>query len=420
MSLILHTADVHLDSPLAGLLPYEGAPEHDVRLATRRALTNVVDLALEEGANMVIVAGDLYDGDLRDTNTALFLCSELGRLRRAGVEVVIAYGNHDAESVVTRRLPLPEGVTTLPTRRPDTVRFSRLGIAVHGQGYGRREVVDDLSATYPDPVEGMLNVGVLHTAVTGRDGYAPYAPCSVEALAARGYDYWALGHVHEFEILWRDPWVVFPGCPQGRGLRECGPKGVVLIETDGERVVSVEPFAVDVVRWARVEVDLDDAADHDEVLGRVREALSDALSAAGGRPLACRVTLVGACAAHRSLGARPKQLTDEVRAVSLDVGAGQLWIEGVRCATEAAKATGDLAARRDPIARLIVDARAEVGDVEALDERAPSLAALARLLPPGTLDAEHAGPDDPQWLAERVQGAERIILGRLGAGTEAA
>ena len=420
MSRIVHTADVHLDSPLAGLPDYEGAPKDEVRLATRRALSNVVELALEEEADMVVVAGDLYDGDLRDANTALFLCAELGRLRRAGIEVVIAYGNHDAESVVTRRLPLPNGVTVLPTRRAGTVSFAQLGIAVHGQGYGRRDIAKDLSAAYPVPVDGLLNIGVLHTAATGRDGHAPYAPCSVETLAARGYDYWALGHVHEFEILSRDPWIVFSGCPQGRGMRECGAKGVVLIETDGDRIVSVDSRAVDVVRWARVDVDVAGAAERDEALGRVRNALAATLATAEGRPLACQVTLAGACAADRSLGARPQQLTDEVRALALDVGAGQLWIEGVRCATKPDSAAGDLAARRDPIARLVVDARAEAGDPEALRDRVPSLADLVRMLPPGTLDAEHAGPDDAAWLAERAAGAERLMLGRLGVGSEVA
>lgn len=418
MTLIVHTADIHLDSALSGLPSYEGAPEDDVRLATRRALSNIVDLAITESAGMVIVAGDLYDGDLRDTNTALFLCSELGRLRREGIDVVIAYGNHDADSVVTRRLPLPDGVRTLPTRRPGTETFPGLGIAVHGQGYARRDVFDDLSMEYPDPVDGLLNIGVLHTAASGRDGHAPYAPCSVEALAARGYAYWALGHVHEFEIVKRDPWILYPGCPQGRGLRECGAKGVVLIETDGDRIISVEQRAVDVVRWEHVRVDVTGAADRDDALGGVRDALVAALASADGRPLMCRATLAGKCGAHRSLGAQPEQLIDDVRAVALDVGAGQLWIEGVRCATEPEAVTGDLTTRRDPIARLILDSRAETADAEALRERVPALAELVRMLPPGTLDTEHAGPTDAAWLEERVAGAERLILGRLGAALE--
>jgi hypothetical protein len=416
MPLVLHTADVHLDSPLAGLPDYEGVPRDEGRLATRRALTNIVDLALDEGVALVIIAGDLYDGELRDANTGLFLCAELSRLRRAGVEVVIGYGNHDAASVVTRRLPLPDGVKVFSTRRPETIPFLELGIGVHGQGYSRRDVTEDLSARYPAPIDGVANIGVLHTAVTGRHGHSSYAPCSVEGLTARGYPYWALGHVHEFEVLRREPWIVFPGCPQGRGLRECGAKGVVMVDVDGDEIVSVERRAVDVVRWALVEAVCTGAADRDDALVSVRDGLRASLQQADGRPLACRVVLRGACAADRALGARPQQLIDEVRALGVDVGAGELWIEGVRCATTPDLATGDLASRRDPIARLILDARTQTADAAGL----PTLDALTRLLPPGTLTDDRPGPEDPAWLAERVAGAERLILGRLGAGAEAA
>lgn len=418
MPLVLHAADVHLDSPLAGLPDYEGVPRDEMRLATRRALCNIADLALGESVALVIIAGDLYDGELRDANTGLFLCSQLSRLRRAGIEVVICYGNHDAESVVTRRLPLPDGVKVLSTRRPETVEFPELGIALHGQGYGRRDVTKDLSAAYPMPVDGVANIGVLHTAVTGRDGHSSYAPCSAEGLAARGYQYWALGHVHEFEILCRDPWIVFPGCPQGRGLRECGAKGVVVVDVDGEQIVSVERHAVDVVRWALVDADCTGAADRDEALERVRDALKAAVQRADGRPLACRVILSGGCAADRALGARPQRLVDEVRAVGVDVGAGQLWIAGVRCATTSDGATGDLVARRDPIARLVLEARAQAADAAGLLEGLPDLDALTRLLPSGTLAQDHAGPEDRAWLADRLAGAERLMLGRLGAGAD--
>jgi DNA repair exonuclease SbcCD nuclease subunit len=417
MPLIIHTADIHLDSPLAGLPEYEGAPHDAVHLATRRALTNIVDLAIDKNADMLIIAGDLYDGELRDINTALFLCSELTRLRRAKVEVVIAHGNHDAQSVITRRLPLPDGVKTMPTKKPGTEIFADLGIAVHGQGYPSREVLTDLSAAYPEPIEGLLNIGVLHTALTGRGGHAPYAPCSQGALAARGYNYWALGHVHTADVIGEDPWIVFPGCPQGRGLRECGPKGVVVIETDGDHVTSVVAHAVDVVRWANVTVDVTGAAEREDTLALVRQALTDVLPCADGRTLACRVTIEGACEAHRSLGAYPARLTDEVRAVALDVGAGEIWVAGVQCTTQPGVVAGDLSARRDPIARLLVDARAAANDTGQLAERIPAITELAALMPPRTLSDGHLGPTDPQWLTDRVGGAERLLMGRLaGSG----
>jgi exonuclease SbcD len=417
MGLIIHTADIHLDSPLAGLPEYEGAPHDAVHLATRRALSNIVNLAIDESADMVIIAGDLYDGAPRDQNTGLFLCSELARLRRAEIEVVIAHGNHDAESVITRRLPLPEGVRTMPTKKPGTEIFADLGIAVHGQGYSNRAVLTDLSAAYPEPIDGLLNIGVLHTALTGRDGHAPYAPCSKTTLAACEYDYWALGHVHTAEVIADDPWIVFPGCPQGRGLRETGPKGVTVVETDGDHVVSVEAHHVDVVRWANLTVDVTGAADRQDALALARQALTGALPSADGRILACRVTLEGACDAHRSLGAYPARLTDEVRALALDVGAGEIWVAGVQCSTRPGVVAGDLNSRRDPVARLLVDARAVAADTEQLSEQMSAITEPAALMPPGTLGGGLT-PEDPRWITDRVAGAERLLIGRL-SGSEA-
>lgn len=419
MTVIVHIADVHLDSPMTGLPIYEGTPEGDIRLPTRRALCNAVEFAIEQEAGLVLVAGDLLDGNLRDTNTGLFLCSQLTRLRRAGIEVVIAYGNHDAESVVTRRMRLPDGVRVLPSSRPGTERFDALGVAVHGQSYADRAVVDDLAAGYPDPVSGMLNIGVLHTAVTGRPGHDTYAPCAVETLVSRGYDYWALGHVHAFEVLHQDPWVVFSGCVQGRGLRETGPKGVVVLRADETGVQAVEHHPVDVVRWAHVQVDASGSVDVDEVLNRIRLQLASLLDDTC-RPVACRVTLRGGCPTHAELAARPIRLRDEIRNLAIDVGAGQLWVEQVECLTEGQRSAIDLAGRRDPLAQMLADVRGQGIDLADLRARTPEINALASSLPSGTLDAAHPGPEDPEWLAARFQGATRLLEGRLTEAGRAA
>ena len=116
----------------------------------------------------------------------------------------------------------------LSADRPETVSFPELALSVHGQSFRTRDVLDNLVPAYPPPVAGHLNVGLLHTALTGRPGHASYAPCTVEQLAAHGYDYWALGHVHERCEVSRDPWIVFPGNIQGRHSRETGAKGATL------------------------------------------------------------------------------------------------------------------------------------------------------------------------------------------------
>ena len=123
----LHVADIHLDSPLLGLSKYEGVPVEEIRLATRTALTNAVDLAIEEKVEFVVISGDIYDGDWPHFGTGLFFCSEMGRLERAGIEVFLLYGNHDADSVLTKKLPLPDNVHAFRSNKAHTIPHKRTG-----------------------------------------------------------------------------------------------------------------------------------------------------------------------------------------------------------------------------------------------------------------------------------------------------
>ena len=103
----VHAADVHLDSPLRGLTGQEGAAADRIRTATRQAFENLVTQAIQEEAAFVVVAGDLYDGDWRDYHTGLFFVRQMGRLATANIPAFLLYGNHDAESQITRRLAFP-------------------------------------------------------------------------------------------------------------------------------------------------------------------------------------------------------------------------------------------------------------------------------------------------------------------------
>ena len=225
----LHAADIHLDSPLLRLDVYEGAPAAEIRGATRRAFENLVQTALAEKVDFVVLAGDIYDGDWKDYNTGLHFAARIARLREAGIPVILAAGNHDAASSISRSLRLPDNARVFPHDRPDTFRLESVNVAVHGQSFGSPAVRADLSRGYPAPVPGCFNVGLLHTGVNGREGHEPYAPCTLAALREKGYDYWALGHVHQREVLSAEPLVVFPGNTQGRHARETGAKGCILV-----------------------------------------------------------------------------------------------------------------------------------------------------------------------------------------------
>lgn len=334
----IHAADIHLDSPLRGLDRYDGAPVERLRDATRRAFDNLVELALREQVDFVLIAGDLYDGDWRDYHTGLYFRDRVARLGRDGIRVFLVSGNHDAQSRITRSLQLPPTVTVFDADAPQTVTIESLQVAVHGQSFAREAVWQDLASGYPPPRPGWFNIGLLHTSADGREGHAPYAPCTVDGLRARGYDYWALGHVHTHEVLCEDPWIVFPGCTQGRSVRECGEKGCVLVTVDGRDVVEVRFVPVDVARWAVVSVDLAAADTAGEALALVVRALEEACRPCGGQPLAARVELVGASAAHGELVAAPERWTSEIRGRAGD--AGDVWVEKVRFATRPLRSDG--------------------------------------------------------------------------------
>lgn len=324
----IHAADVHLDSPLKGLAGQEGGAAELIRSATRKAFDALVTRTIEENAAFLIIAGDLYDGDWRDYQTGLFFVRQMGRLRQAGIPAYLIYGNHDAQSKITRSLSLPDNVNVFPTRSPKTYGIAELDVALHGQGFQERDTRDNLARRYPSAVPGAFNIGILHTGLGGVEGHAPYAPCTLAELRQKGYDYWALGHIHKPEVLSEDPHVVFSGNVQGRHIREAGPRGAMLVTVQDGTVSALEPLHVDVVRWALVEVGVDGSESIGDANDRIRAAIEKAVEEdADGRLLACRIAMSGRTPAHDTLLASREELLAEARASAAGLGDEMAWIE---------------------------------------------------------------------------------------------
>ena len=391
----LHAADLHLDSPLRGLAAYEGAPVNALRGATRRAFDQLIQLAIDEQVAFVLLAGDIYDGDWKDYNTGLYFHKQMVKLREHNVTVYLIAGNHDAESQITRTLRLPDNVRVLATKRPETIRDEDLGVAVHGQGFATRAVTEDLAANYPVPQGGMLNIGLLHTMLTGREGHQPYAPTTLNALVDRRYDYWALGHVHQRVVLNEAPWVVYPGNLQGRHARETGAKGATLVTVDGGRIESVEHRDLDVLRWEVCRVAAAGAARGSDVIDRVSVAVAALAADRDGRSLALRVEINGPCRAHEDLVARPDDWVQQVRAAALDAGAGAVWVEKVRLATSIDLRLEDLLLREDAIGGLVRAIDAMLADPARVKECGLLFTDLQSKLPP-----DLRGGDDPLDLRD--------------------
>ena len=414
MPTFLHAADIHLDSPLVNLTLADEEMAATVRGATRRAFVNLIDLALAREVDFLLIAGDLYDGPWRDFNTGLFFIGQMRRLRQAGIRVFLIAGNHDAASRITRALRLPDNVTLFPAGSARTEILDEAGVAIHGRSYGRQAETGNLAQSYPDPVPGLFNIGLLHTALSGREGHAPYAPCTLAELQARGYEYWALGHIHQHEVLCREPWVVFAGNLQGRHIREAGPRGCYLGTIEGGRLTGAEFVALDVVRWQRLELDCADLEHGDDLRALVQERLEEEYARAEGRPLLIRIVLTGACPLHGRLLAEQVFWENELRGLGLAIG--ELYLETLRIATHLPERTES--AGIEGLRVMTEDAHSLAADLVEELFAAPALVSLGRSLPPA-LPRGNVLPDEEQerraLLAEAADLALAAVRNRGAA-----
>ena len=419
----LHAADLHIDSPLRGLEADPGAPADRIRTATRAAYTNLVALALREEVAFVLIAGDLFDGEWQDWRTGQFFAQETARLTRAGIEVFCIRGNHDAESVISQRLERPGGARMLRADRPESIRLAHLNVCIHGRSFASRTVPHDFVQNYPDPVPGLLNVGLLHTSATpeARGLHPEYAPCTIEQLVGYGYTYWALGHVHVRQEWDRGPCrIVFPGNIQGRDIGETGRKGATLVTVQDGHIVDVAHRDLDVVRWVLLPVDLSHATTEDDAFAAVRVQLDTALDAAGDRLLAVRIVLQGATIVHpalvRDLGATRDKLHAEAASCA---GTGTIWLESVEVRTRTTLDRAAMRARSDAVGLL----------VRELDNATPGQFATevqsycAALLNRARLLRDELGTDHPAVQAaagtissELLESARNLLLARLAEG----
>jgi DNA repair exonuclease len=365
----IHAADIHLDSPLQGLSAYDDAPAAMLRNATRLAFSALVDQAIEAQVDFVVIAGDLYDGQWKDYNTGVFFCREMGRLRRAGIRAYVLFGNHDAESEMTTKLVLPDNVHCFSSRQPQVFTLDDLKVALHGQSFRTKATTDDLTMGYRAPLAGHYNIGVLHTALEGHAAHDRYAPCTLDGLFAKGYGYWALGHVHEYQDWRRNgSTVVFPGNLQGRSIREAGRRGAVLVNVDDAGHASTQRLFIDVLRWEGVEVDACGCDNLQDVVQRIGRALEEVLSIDANVPRAVRVSVKGRSRAHGELFGLENQLRYEVLGRIADIGNDRLWLEKVRVGTQGHEDAAEAEGRFDALAELEEILREAQGDAEFLAE----------------------------------------------------
>jgi DNA repair protein SbcD/Mre11 len=409
----LHAADLHLGSPFTGLALKDETIAKRFAAASRDAFSELVTKAIEEQVAFAVVAGDVYDGEWKDTSIGLFFNREVARLQRSGIPLYLLKGNHDAESVVTKAISLPDTVYQFPTAAVRTFRVDNLKVALHGRGFPDRAVPENFALSYPDPVAGWFNIGVLHTSCDGRPGHANYAPCTVADLQSRGYQYWALGHIHEYEELSHDPWIVFPGNLQSRSVRECGPKGAVIVDVADDGVKAVRRLIVDHARWATVVVDVAGIDQETALIQKIENAIRPAAAAAQGRLLALRVSLQGKTLLHRRLNADSPRYMDEAQAAAHRCHE-DVWLERLRLETEemSTAAPQDAAIASLDLGAMLQEIKL---DPAFRNNASELIASVTGKLPGGIVTGEASLSDDLEKILTK---ATALVLGRALRGQE--
>lgn len=340
----MHAADLHLDSPFKGLSTLPEPIKGVIRESTFVALRNLVQTAIEEQVDFVVLAGDIYDGADRSLRAQLRFQRAMEQLSEQAIPVYIVHGNHDPDDGRKAKLTWPESVHFFSSKEPEWVeavdRQGRKLAHIQGMSYPTSAVKDNLAALYASRRSDLFHIGLLHGNVDGDAGHDNYAPCTLQQLSASGLDYWALGHIHSRRILREAPWVVYPGNIQGRSVRETGPKGCCLVDVSETGHVRVQFRTTDHVRWLAESVSINGMTSEQELRDELEQKLEQCMALADGRSLVVRLYVEGRGPLHRVLqsGSGLQELLAELRDEQLkklerDGGAIWVWPESVQLRT---------------------------------------------------------------------------------------
>ncbi|UXM96235.1 DNA repair exonuclease [Bartonella sp. HY329] len=371
----IHTADIHLDSPLRSLSLRDEELGNLIGNASRTVLSNIINLAIEERVNAVIIAGDLYDGSQTSMKTARFLSMELKRLDDANIACFIIRGNHDAASTITHELTLPQNVTVFKTRAGvETIKTDTLNIALHGISFKEKTAPDSLLPLYKAPLADHINIGLMHTSLDGQSGHDPYAPCSVKDLQNCDFNYWALGHIHKRQVIedkTTKTTIVMPGIPQGRDINENGYKSVTLVTVADDGSISLDEKPISLAQFDPIAVDVSGIENFNTVVPKIEHAMLLAKEKALSQHLVARIELIGATPLNWRL-INDSQLLEEAKLIGEKIG--NMWIDKLLVRTTPAIAQNSTADPTSELALIMADIAKNRSDIRKfIKETATSL-----------------------------------------------
>ncbi|GAB3790221.1 metallophosphoesterase family protein [Virgibacillus kimchii] len=272
----IHAADLHLDSPFGGLAHTPDVIFEDIRESTFKAFGNLVDAAIDRQVDFVLLAGDLFDNEKQSLKAQVRLRNGFEKLKQHHIPVYLSYGNHDYIKGNAHPVTYPDNVFIFPGEDVSHFTFKKNNeklAAIYGFSYENRAVTRNKAVEYEVADRDVpFHIAMLHGSVESNTEHDTYAPFQTRELAEKGFHYWALGHIHQRQILQWDPPVVYSGNIQGRNRKETGEKGcyhVIVTEND----VSMDFIPLQTIQFLSVEIDVSKVKEIHQLEQKLREEM---------------------------------------------------------------------------------------------------------------------------------------------------
>ncbi len=230
----IHAADLHLDVPMRHV-------KHIPSLAdiTFKALDALILAAKKEKVDAILFSGDIWNSEDASLKARFAMQKACEALNKLNIKVFIAYGNHDPLEDDFQKLALPENVFFFKENY-EAISFEKDGkeiAVIHGISHATSKESRNLTEFFPKlgvkDRKKAFQIAMLHTSLAGspenKEDKGIYAPCSLSDLIKKNPHYWALGHVHSYQILNENPHIVYSGSLQGLHINEDKLHGAVCI-----------------------------------------------------------------------------------------------------------------------------------------------------------------------------------------------
>ena len=329
----IHTADLHLDSPFIGIYEINEELRESLVNATFEAYDTIIDLCIEKEVDFLLIAGDVYDSANKSLYAQLKFIKGLDRLSNAGIQTIIAHGNHDPLNGWSATLNWPEDVHIMSGDTIDSIQLEKDEthvVTIFGTSYPEQHIWTNLAQKFPKRENNeVFTIGLLHCMVGSSTEHDPYAACTMQDLKDLDYDYWALGHIHVPSVINEtDPVVVYSGNPQGRHIKEAGSRGCYLVTVDTKNEISKEFIETDTIRWYVEDISIEGIESEEDLILQIRECIDTILYGADGRSVICRFILTGRGPLHRTL--TKEGITDDILQYLREeenLGSQFVWVE---------------------------------------------------------------------------------------------